>query len=203
MEKAYIRLRQTLGIFGIALPVLVLVFGQFGENRADWWHSISATFYSNAGPLFIWIMGAVGCFLGIYGGYSLLDKVINRSAGAASLVLTFFPCSASDAARVGILYIPIGISNTIHCAAAAVFFALLAFNILFLFTKGGPSPTKWKIWRNRIYYVCGLGILFFMAIQVVSALWLPSWMTIINETGMLWFFGFAWLVKGETLLKDK
>jgi hypothetical protein len=200
MAEAYKRLRTMLGILGIALSVLVIIFGQFGENDPEWWYSISAAFFSNAGPIFIAVMGSVGCFLLTYGGYSLLDKIVNRAAGALAVVIAFFPCSATHLERIGIMYLKKAVSNAIHCTAAGLFFALLGFNIIFLFTRGGMTPTKWKKWRNRVYYICGWGIVLFMLIQAISVIfsW-PGWITVINETVMLWFFGIAWLVKGEAI----
>ena len=105
---------------------------------------------------------------------------------------------------VGMFQTPVDLSATIHNISACVFFCLLALNILFLFTRSSGNPTEEKIKRNRIYRVCGFGILVFMASQVLLTLSpLKGPYTLINEVGMLIFFGVAWLVKGNGLLRDK
>jgi hypothetical protein len=149
-------------------------------------------------------MVAVGIFLITYQGYQYIDRVVNTASGISALVITFFPCSTTSATHVGILHIPIRLSSIIHKAAAAVFFILLAFNILFLFTKTSGNPTEQKGWRNLAYYTCGFGIVFFMLLQITtSAFAVPGPTTLINETGMLFCFGVAWLIKGEVLMPDK
>jgi hypothetical protein len=213
MNNAHIRLRQTLGALGIALPVIVVLFGLLGDNQAQWYYSISATYYTNAGPLFVAIMGAVGLFLITYQGYKSnsinwlnrnLDAIINTASGILALVIAFFPCSATDLSYVGILYLPLSVSSLIHNIAACVFFLLLAVNILFLFTKSISWPTKQKITRNLVYRICGSGILVFIGIQAILTVSpLSGPYTLINEAGMLLCFGIAWLIKGEALLKDK
>ena len=209
IEKAYIMLRQFLGWLGIALPVLVLGFGFLGDNGPGWYYSISASAYTNAAPIFYGTMVAVGAFFMAYGVcslgvYSPLDAIVNSASGVFALLIAFFSCFQAGIERAGIYPVSIGTSALIHNVSASVFFMLLAFNILFLFTKGTASPTKEKIWRNRVYRVCGIGIVAFMAAQVVtSVLALDGPYTMVNEAGMLWCFGAAWLVKGETLLADK
>ena len=204
IENSYLNQRRALGVLGISLPFLVLGFGQLGQNSPQWYYSISATFYTNAGPLFIAIMGSVGVFLISYIGYSRLDNIINKLSGLFALLIAFFPCGATELDYVGILHMPLKASAIIHNASAAIFFAMLAFNILFLFTKGSIGPTPQKIRRNRLYRTCGSGILVFMAAQVaVSVLALTGPYTLLNEMMMLFCFGLAWLVKGETFWKDK
>jgi hypothetical protein len=73
-----------------------------------------------------------------------------------------------------------------------------------LFTKSSGAGTKEKTRRNLVYRVCGIGILAFMAVQAYTSYLakLDGLYTTANEAAMLFFFGAAWLVKGETLLKD-
>jgi len=204
ISQSYLNQRRALGILGITLPFLVLFFGKLGQNSPGWFYSISATFYTNAAPVFIAIMGAVGLFLVTYDLYSTLDRVINKLSGLFALVVAFIPCGATKMERVGLLYIPVKVSAVIHNISAAVFFLLLAFNILFLFTKSSGHPTPEKLKRNVIYRFCGIGILAFIIIQIITSIAkLDGPYTLINEAGMLLCFGIAWLIKGETLFKDK
>ena len=200
----YLFLRQTLGGLGIALPFLVILAGLLGDNHPQWWWSISATYYTNAGTIFSLVMGAVAFFLFSYRMYSKLDWYVNKLAGVFALLIILFPCYTVHYTHVGVFNVPIEISSRIHNTSAVIFFCLLAFNIFFLFTRGSGNPTPEKKKRNRFYRICGIGILIFMTSQVffyMSAISGPY--TMINEAGMLICFGIAWLVKGQAILKDK
>jgi len=209
IAKAYIWQRRFLGVLGITLPFLVLLFGLFGNNGPDWYYSISASAYTNAAPWFLTTMGAVGWFLIAYGAaiyreYSSLDFAINLASGIFALLISCFPCLTAAVERAGLIPLPIKTCSIIHNTSAAVFFFLLAMNILVLFTKSSGSMTKEKQRRNLIYRVCGIGILLFMAVQAYTSFFakLDGPYTMANEAAMLFLFGAAWLVKGETLLKD-
>jgi len=205
MDRAYnhLILRQTLGALGIALPALVILFGLLGHNGPEWYYSISATYYANSGAVFCLVMGAVAFFLMTYRMYSRLDYAVNILSGVFALLIILFPCATDLYTHVGTFHVPVKVSSLIHNISACIFFLLLAFNILFLFTKSVPSPTREKLKRNRLYRVCGIGILAFMASQIVFTVApFAGPYTIINEAGMLMCFGFAWLVKGNALLKD-
>jgi hypothetical protein len=206
VNRAYnhLILRQTLGALGIALPALVILFGLFGQNGPQWWYSISATYYANSGTIFSLIMGGVAFFLITYRMYSKLDSAVNILAGVFALLIILFPCATNLYTHVGAFQVPVGVSALIHNISACVFFVLLAFNILILFTKSGPNPTKAKLQRNRIYRICGTGIVAFMVSQVIFTLVpIVGPYTMVNEAGMLLCFGVAWLIKGGALMKDK
>jgi len=209
IAKAHIWQRRFLGILGMSLPIMVLFFGQLGSNGSEWYYSISASAYTNAAPWFLTTMGAVGWFLiaygvSIWGIYSTLDFAINLASGIFALLIAYFPCLTQAVEKAGIIPLPIKICSAIHNISAALFFLLLALNILMLFTKSAGTKTKEKVWRNAIYRICGIGILLFMAVQAYTSFFakLDGPYTMINEAAMLFFFGVAWLIKGETILKD-
>lgn len=207
MRGAYLLLRKMLGILGIALPIMVTLFGLIGglsgDNKPGWWYSISATYYANSGSIFIMLMGGVGLFLLTYGGsgYGILDTIINRLSGGLAIMIILFPCKVPDQIKTGLLNLPIDISNIIHCISAGLFFGLLAFNILYLFTKGpiNRDIDRQKRRRNNYFNLCGWGIVGFMILQGISIFFPYPWLTIINESMMLLFFGTAWLIKGECI----
>ena len=95
-----------------------------------------------------------------------------------------------------------------HYISASVLFVTLALMSLFLFVKTDKSkrPTKKKIQRNLIYRVCGVVMLACCVLTLLTSKGIiPNFprSIFIFETIMLWAFGFSWLVKGETILKDK
>lgn len=91
-----------------------------------------------------------------------------------------------------------GTSHIIHTVCAALFFMLLSFNSLFLFTRSGAVQTPRKKIRNIIYKICGWGMLgleiVFLITRIAKA---PGYSVMILEILLLSLFGFSWLVKGE------
>ena len=89
------------------------------------------------------------------------------------------------------------VSGLIHNLSAAVFFALLAYNVIFLFTKSSGEMTKNKYIRNIIYRVCGIGmavallaIIFVSIFEIYAGTW-------VVEAIALFFFGIAFLTKAD------
>ena len=89
------------------------------------------------------------------------------------------------------------ISGWIHNASAVLFFALLAYNVIFLFTKSSGEMTRNKQIRNIIYRVCGIGMviaLLTIAVVVMFNIWAGTWFV---EAVALFFFGIAFLTKAD------
>lgn len=95
-------------------------------------------------------------------------------------------------------------SNNIHNIVAISFFLLLAYNSLFLFTKGSNNPTPEKKKRNIIFRVCGIGMVAsFLLLIPLQHVQCGIW---IVETIALSFFGISWLTKSQCyswLFKDR
>lgn len=203
------RIRNYVGLLGMILPWLALYSAGIAEHPDDtWWWSISATYYQS--PALVGVLTAASIVLMTYDGYSLIDNVVTTTSGVFGLGIVLFPCDVSwISGKVGFFQLPIGTSSKIHCFCAASFFILLAFNSLFLFTKtdAGSLMSEEKKVRNKIYVVCGIGMLVFMILQTVSVSvsWLKGYWTMINEIFLLQFFGISWLVKGGAVkfLNDK
>lgn len=201
------RIRNYAGFLGMILPWLALFSAGIAEHPArSWWYSISATYYQS--PALAGILTTASVVLMCYDGYSKLDSIVTTVSGIFGIGIVLFPCTVSwldSMTRVGFFQLPMHYSNYIHCFCAGIFFVLLAFNSLFLFTKSEGEMTKNKIKRNVIYIICGIGMLFFMVLQVISSMSdsFKGYWTMINEIGMLQFFGISWLTKGGLILKDK
>ena len=183
-----IRLRTLIGWLGMLLPwIVVFLIGYIPQ-------SISATWYTNACTVFMIILGSASFLLISYKGYEKIDDILLTCSGIAGLGICLFPCSITYAhENVGTFMIDNKISNIIHCIFAIIFFALLAYNSLFLFTKGVGEPTKNKKVRNIIFRVCGVGML---ASFLIIFLPIPCriWVT---ETVALFFFGISFLTKAN------
>lgn len=184
-----LRLRALIGWLGMLLPwIVVALIGYFPR-------SISATWYTNACTPFMIILGAASILLISYKGYEKLDDIILTLSGIAGLGICLFPCSVpySDE-NVGTFLIDNGVSNIIHAVSAVIFFALLAYNSIFLFTKSSGEMTKKKKIRNAIYIICGIGMIGSFLILLLPYFHIKVWLM---ETVALFFFAISFLTKAD------
>jgi hypothetical protein len=210
---SYIALRRLIGILGMLLPFICILGGLlFAALYVE--PSISDYYYTNMRDFFVGLLFGVSLFLITYKGYELIDDIVTNTSALAGFGIAIFPClqSSSSTAPVGIFQLSPQLSNIIHLSCAAVFFTLLAINSIFLFTLSknkNAAPTKNKKKRNIVYITCGIVILASIAILVVLLILFPHdeidkyRLVLIFETIMLLAFGVSWLVKGETLFRDK
>lgn len=183
-----IRLRATIGWLGMLLPwIVAFLVGYIPQ-------SISATWYTNACTVFMIILGSASFLLISYKGYEKLDDILLTCSGIAGLGICLFPCSISlSPEKVGTFLIDKDVSNIVHCIFAVVFFGLLSYNSLFLFTKGVGEATPKKKARNIIFKVCGIGMIAsfsILAIPMPCNVW-------VCETVALFFFGISFLTKAN------
>lgn len=208
---SYLTLRKLIGILGILLP-FICVLGGFLFANLPVGSSISSYYHTNMRDFFVGLLVGVSLFLLTYKGYERIDNIITSIIGLTGLGIAIFPCLNSIASTepVGIFQISPIVSNKIHLISAFTFFFLLAINSIFIFTltksKDIPKTRNKKI-RNYIYIGCGVIILLSLLIlfirSLVGAEVENSKTLLVFETIMLLAFGISWLVKGETLFKDK
>lgn len=191
--------RLVLGIICGLLPICCILFGLIGADTAPlgdvWWHSISATYFSNSQ---VWMIGSLvlaSFFFATYNGYDIGDKVLTRISSVASLCVAIFPCYNDVFDRCGLFMLPTKVSSYIHNTSAAVLFISFAVMILTQFTKGKDKK------RNTVYYICGAVIILFIINQVITSMLGESWMTIVNEFFMLEAFAVAWIVKSKAVFR--
>ncbi len=201
--------RFMLGVICGLLPVSCLLFGLLGQWRGvnfdNWFVSISATYFSNAGSLMVIALGLCAFFLLTYQGYGRGEKWYDlgdyyaQVAGVAALLVVVCPCDAEGSgAFLGLLALPSRISSAIHDVSAAVLFGVFALMILTQFTKGNHRL------RNRLYRICGWIMVVAMGAVGVTMLIpnAPAWLTMVYEVIMLEAFATAWIVKsGAAKLK--
>ena len=182
-----------IGMLGMLLPWIVVAL-QLLNPIFIWPASISATWYTNACTPFMIILGSASLLLISYKGYSPLDDGILTLAGIAGLFICLYPCGASGVALVGTFLTPVNFSAKIHNISAIVFFGLLSFNSMFLFTKSNGEMTKKKKIRNIIYIICGIGMISSFAILLLPSFSIRIWLM---ETIALFFFGVSFLTKAD------
>ncbi|HZX58346.1 MAG TPA: DUF998 domain-containing protein, partial [Mucilaginibacter sp.] len=148
-----------------------------------------------------------------YKGYNKADRISAIIAGTGALATAVFPTNSDNTTNFcEVIAKPCSsLSNTVHFLGAAVFFVTLAYMSIFLFTKSNKKKEdirKPKRTRNRVYIT--MGIIMLVALIGIVLLRIPAVESAIGayqpefwfETIALWAFGFSWLVKGETILKD-
>ena len=198
--------RKMLALYGALLPVLAPLMGfiAYSKNDPHFWWSISATYYATSNILMIGVLGVVAFFLWTYKGYDIGDSFTCKFSASMALGILLFPveCDASGP-TTGIFNLPTSVSNVFHCIIAACLFGSFAYMIGFRFTKTGTSliVTEKKKWRNIVYWICAGIIALFMFNQIITSMLNIGWMTIVNETFMLWAFSFAWAVKANVFKK--
>ncbi|MBQ0033981.1 MAG: hypothetical protein KBS77_01670 [Bacteroidales bacterium] len=199
-KRMYMRVRNVCGLLGTILPWLALFSAGLTHHESpDWWWSISATYYQS--PALVGVLVPASIVLLFYIGYDKLDNIITSLSGVFGLLIVLFPCKVSwinDGNPVGFFQVPIEISAIIHNVSAMVFFLLIAFNSVYLFTKTGGEMTPRKRIRNMIYRICGWSMVAIMVVfLVLKLLHAPGYSIMIVEILLLTLFGISWLVKGE------
>ena len=200
-----------LGLLGISL-VPLLIIGTVAIDHTDHLEiSVSAYYYTSMRNGLVGIICGMSLFLLAYNGYERADSVVSKLAGIFALGIAFLPTSPSiDPCTLEKLSgEKTDLVSVLHYVTSGIFFALLSYMSIFLFTKSKGHKTNEKKKRNRVYRVCGI-------IMALSVLCIPLSgipfihekigflkPTLIFETLALTAFGISWLIKGEFLLGDK
>ncbi|GAA4469344.1 DUF998 domain-containing protein [Nemorincola caseinilytica] len=217
---SYLTLRRVIGLIGILLPATLItgtfLVGKCGQIQ----YSVSHYYYTMMGDVFVGAICAISLFLITYRGYKdehwyHRDSIFTTIAGIAVLGVAFFPTSKNEDIECGKRIVEEQPwRETAHYVSAAIFFVMLAYISLVLFTRSDHKkraymPRKKKS-RNNIYIGCGITILvaicliFFLGRakgdteQWVTANHIVFWLEWVGLAA----FGTSWLVKGELILKD-
>ena len=213
-------LRKLVGILGMSLPILLFIsLFLFSGHHAPL-DSISHYYYTRSGTLFIIVVSLLAIFLLVYKGKEPIDLYLSSVAGIFAICLLLFPtgnitdvcCDREKRYAVTVLA-GSGLRVWVHYFSAALFLGCLAFMSLFLFTKSekpGPLRTRGKIMRNRVYRTCGILMMIALAAIALNAAGILSddifnryHLTFWMETLAIEGFGISWLVKGETIFRDR
>ena len=193
---SYLSLRRLIGVLGMGLPFVVMTWGWTICGCTRVLPSISDYYALRTRDAFVGILCAIACFLFTYRGFDD-DERYGNLAALFAVAVAFFPNSGTPLER------------RVHFSAAVGLLLVLAYFSLAIFTKSGGHPTPQKRIRNRVYTVCGGLILgCVVLIGLYKSVLADTRLALLNpvfwlETLALWAFGFSWLVKGETLWRDK
>lgn len=190
-------LRRIVGFLGIALPLVLALWGFAVCANHRLQPSISDYYYCRTRDGLVGILCTIGWFLIVYPGYEWKDRLAGIVGGICAFGVALSPDQGP------------GIEPVIHFTSATILFLTLASFSLFLFTKSDGMPTDRKRQRNRVYRTCGVVmVLCIVTLAVyhaaprspaIDALRPVFWL----EALALWAFGFSWGVKGEVVLRDR
>jgi len=218
-DVSYLNLRLCIGVLGVALPFILRIGSAIFPPVP---YSVSAYYYSAERNILVASLCVLGTFLLTYRGYDKLDSWITNVCGAATIGVALFPTS-----NPGFKPAWVGHVHPVVAGIALAGQALMALQ----FTQNAPrdGTAGWlddvkrmlralvfqydqrvhgkKLARNRVYSACAWLIIIGVVLALAQNFWPGS---VKAETQWLfWFeslsitsFGFAWLVKGGTLLKD-
>ncbi|RXK58325.1 hypothetical protein ESA94_16925 [Lacibacter luteus] len=206
-------LRNTVGILGLLLPVLIYFGLMIDCGHSKPLESISHYYFTRVGSVFIIVVSLLAFFLIIYKGNREIDFWVSTIAGISALVVLLFPTGDIRAAECtqGHKFIVNGLKapearETLHLVAAAIFLTSLAVMSLFLFPhpKDVTKMQKKKL-RNTIYRICGVLMLLFLAVLLFCFLtkktntewYFNAKITYWMEALAVWSFGISWMVKGS------
>jgi succinate dehydrogenase hydrophobic anchor subunit len=212
-------LRKIIGILGMSMPLLLYGFLFLDNGLKTPLESISHYYYTGVCGIFVIILSLLAVFLIVYKGKNKIDFYVSLFSGILALLVVLFPTNnltqicGDPTKKYAVTLLPESdFRMYFHYAAAGLFFLCLSYMTLFLFTKSSKTPfergIKKKI-RNRIYRTCGVLMLLAILILLTTSLKIipPDYfknypLTFWMETLAIESFGFAWLIKGETLFKD-
>ena len=198
---SYLGMRKAVGIIGVALPFALALGNMIRLERYDIEGSISYYYYTDMRNVFVGSLCAIAVFLMSTRGYDRRDAIAGRLACIFAIGVAFFRTSPAE---------QVDLIGAVHLTFAGLFFLTLAYFCLRLFTETAPSekPTPQKRKRNTVYRICGYTILASIATLGILRLAAPNFLegpfkpVFVFESTAVIAFGLAWLVKGETILKD-
>ena len=202
---SYLALRKAVGVVALALPFVMAIPCWVLRGHAIEL-SISGYYYTGMRNLFVGSLCAIAMFMLCCRGYDWKDEVAGIFSAVCALGVAFFPTTPDFGATPGQQQI-----GTLHYIFAALLFLTLAYFCLVLFkmTAKGRVVTRKKKQRNLLYTVCGwviiASILLIVILKLLTIRYLPGGLGSVFcfETTALLAFGTAWLIKGETFLKDE
>ena len=191
-------LRKGTGIIALLLPFVAVWLS--GEKELT---SVSVSYWTDSGDIFVGSLIAVAFFLAAYNGTSNCRKdteyYLSKCAGFFALVVALIPtnCNLNDCAEVPewVSKITFDKAPFIH-NFAAIFLFILLFLLISFFAR--RAKYKEKLPRSRFYSAISLGMLIGMPLVYVIGHYV-NWYNPIYGVEFLGLvlFGMGWLTAGS------
>ncbi len=166
LTVSYLFLRRIVGILGFSFPI-VLAAGSFLFGACTGFQdSISDYHNTNMRDVFVGLLSAIALFLFVYSGYDKLDSFMAKAAGILGFMVAIFPDGFDDnECTIYVKQIIPEWVETVHFAAATLFFLVLAYFSLFLFTKSEKDNEDPDILGKGIAFLAMKSIMNFFQKQ--------------------------------------
>ena len=191
-------LRVMTGVIAILMPFVVQLLSGYKWELS----SISVSYWTHAGDIFVGSIVAIAFFLAAYNGTGDCQKDteywISKLAGLLALMVALIPTDCTIYCKNG--EVPFWVNNLtfghhglVHNIVAVLFFICL-FILINFFAR--TAKYKEKIGRSRFYTIISLCMLFGMPLTYLLALGFGFepiyWVEVVG----LILFGIAWFVAG-------
>jgi hypothetical protein len=211
-------LKRLVGVFGMALPILLPFFLHIFTGHMEPLNSICHYYFTRVAGIYIMTVTLIIIYLILYQGKDPVDFHISTIAGVSAIFYLLFPTSnisniCNDVNKIySVTVLPCSTARLwIHDISAGIFLLTLAGMAIFLFTRSDKPREERKArkkLRNRIYRTCGVIIIVSVVIIILGQTFHPPFfkenhMTFWMEAIAIESFGFSWFVKGRTIFKDK
>jgi hypothetical protein len=196
---SFIRLRQLIGILGIGMPVVMILYAIFFGPCGTIENSISAYYHTHMRNVFVGILCATGVFMITYIGFERRDTIASTMAGFFAIGIAMFPTNDPSLCELnGLINKTVG---AVHDGMALGLFLTFSYISIKLFTLTSGGMTDKKKHRNVVYKIWGWSVLACIALMILHRLTgiLPASMhpTFCLEAISLIAFGVSWLTEGE------
>jgi hypothetical protein len=208
--RAFLWMRTLVGVFGIALPLTVILIDKFAFEEGPFPRgSVSVYYYSGVRDLFVAIMASTGVF---FIAYKITEKSLENTlsivAGVSAILIPLFPTKPPSADIPPTQLQKLLSVNEVfgvHFVVSLAFLLSLT-GISFMFgwrerdriRRAGQkvSPKAWGIY----HFACaGIMVLALVWIAVTLSVGLPPKALLAGEWTTAWAFGASWLAKGTEL----
>jgi hypothetical protein len=207
---SYLTLRKLIGWVGMLMPLIVRIGARVLPPHIWTTDSISAYYYTGMRDVFVSTLVLVGALLFCYRAPGVFDTMLTIVAGLAAIGIGLFPMAPGFAPEIKQQFPQMNDQTCYYMAGPVGFhhyfvvgFFLLAIVMVWRFTAfTAPNPTREKIRRNWIYRICAVAMALACVIIAFLGFSKSGSKIFWPETVAVVAFGVAWLIKGQTILKD-
>ena len=219
---SYMTIRNLIGVFGMLLPVILILFTHRMPGERCVQPSISDYYYTSSGDILVALLCVLGVFLFTSNGYGgFFEKFLYVLAAICGMGVAFSPTTTKyPPPLVSIhelnFHVPKILGFERHLIFAALFFVALSIISLKYFPRTNVKKDldlkrkrTQKEKRNIIFRIAGWTMLACIFVLLLYFL-IPGFKMIMGsfplifalETVALEAFGISWITKGETLWPD-